>query len=70
MTNKLRYFIANWKMFGDLNSVNSLNKVINFKKKNKKAKNLDAKTFTTATSAFTIRIRNRKFALKFTFFPI
>ena len=40
MTNKLRYFIANWKMFGHLNSLNSLNKVINFKKKNKKAKNL------------------------------
>ena len=40
MTNKLRYFIANWKMFGHLNSVNSLDKVINFKKKNKKAKNL------------------------------
>ncbi len=40
MTNKLRYFVANWKMFGHLNSVNSLNKVINFKKKNKKAKNL------------------------------
>ena len=40
MTNKLRYFVANWKMFGHLNSVNSLNKVIKFKKKNKKAKNL------------------------------
>ncbi len=40
MTNKLRYFVANWKMFGHLNSVNSLNKVINFKKKNKKTKNL------------------------------
>ena len=40
MTNKLRYFVANWKMFGHLNSINSLNKVINFKKKNKKTKNL------------------------------
>ena len=40
MTNKLRYFVANWKMYGHLNSINSLNKVINFKKKNKKAKNL------------------------------
>ena len=40
MTNKLRYFVANWKMFGHLNTINSLNKVINFTKKNKKAKNL------------------------------
>ena len=40
MTNKYTYFIANWKMFGDLNSVNSLHKVVkflkNFKKKNLK----------------------------------
>ena len=40
MTNKLRYFVANWKMYGHLRSLNSLNKVINFRKKNKKAKNL------------------------------
>ena len=40
MTNKLRYFIANWKMYGHLNTLNSLNKVINFKKKNNQAKNL------------------------------
>ena len=40
MTNKLRYFIANWKMYGHLNNVKSLNKVIKFKKKNKKAKNI------------------------------
>ena len=39
MTNKLRYFIANWKMYGHLGTLNSLDKVINFKKKNKKAKN-------------------------------
>ena len=32
MTNKYIYFIANWKMFGDLKSLNSLNKVINFSK--------------------------------------
>jgi len=30
MTNKYMYFIANWKMFGGLNSLNSLNKVVNF----------------------------------------
>jgi triosephosphate isomerase len=32
------YFIANWKMFGGLNSLNSLNRVINFFKKFKKSK--------------------------------
>jgi triosephosphate isomerase (TIM) len=30
MTNKYMYFIANWKMFGGLNSLNSLHKVIKF----------------------------------------
>ena len=39
MTNKYMYFIANWKMFGDLKSLNSLNKVIKFLK-NLKKKNL------------------------------
>ena len=28
MTNKYKYFVANWKMFGDLKSVKSTNKVI------------------------------------------
>jgi triosephosphate isomerase len=32
MTNKYMYFIANWKMFGDLRSLNSLDKVIKFSK--------------------------------------
>ena len=41
MTNKYMYFIANWKMFGGLNTLNSLHKVIKFFKffkKNKKTK--------------------------------
>jgi len=38
MTNKYMYFIANWKMFGVLNSVNSLNNVIKFFKGFKKKK--------------------------------
>ena len=38
MTNKYMYFVANWKMFGDLSSLNSLNKVITFIKKIKKNK--------------------------------
>ncbi len=36
MTNKYMYFIANWKMYGGLNSLNSLHKVINFLRKFKK----------------------------------
>ena len=38
MTNKYMYFIANWKMFGDLKTLNSLDKVIKFTKTNKKNK--------------------------------
>ena len=40
MTNKYMYFIANWKMYGNLKSLKSLNKVIDFSKryKNKKFK--------------------------------
>jgi triosephosphate isomerase len=38
MTNKYMYFIANWKMFGGLNSLNSLHSVNNFFKKFKKNK--------------------------------
>ena len=36
MTNKYMYFIANWKMFGSLNSLNSLHKVVKFLKSFKK----------------------------------
>ena len=32
MTNKYMYFIANWKMFGNLRTLNSLDKVIKFTK--------------------------------------
>ena len=35
MTNKNMYFVANWKMFGDIKSLKSLNKVIEFSKSNK-----------------------------------
>jgi triosephosphate isomerase (TIM) len=38
MTNKYMYFVANWKMFGDLATLNTLNKVIAFTKKIKKKK--------------------------------
>ena len=36
MTNKYMYFVANWKMFGDLRTLNSLDKVIKFSKNNQK----------------------------------
>ena len=38
MTNKYMYFIANWKMFGDLTTLNKLTKVIKFVSKYKKKK--------------------------------
>ena len=36
MTNKLKYFIGNWKMFGDHNSLNIIHKIDNFNRKFKK----------------------------------
>ena len=38
MTNKYMFFIANWKMYGDLKTLNSLDKVIKFSNANKKNK--------------------------------
>jgi triosephosphate isomerase (TIM) len=38
MTNKYFYFVANWKMFGGLNTLNSLHKIIKFFKSFKKKK--------------------------------
>ena len=38
MTNKYIYFVANWKMFGNLRSLYSLNKVLSFTKKYKRNK--------------------------------
>ena len=40
MTNKYMYFIANWKMFGELKSINSLHKVVKFFKNFKKNKSI------------------------------
>ena len=40
MTNKYMYFIANWKMFGGLKSINSLHKVVKFFKNFKKNKSI------------------------------
>ncbi len=38
MTNKYLYFVANWKMYGDLKALNSLDKVIKFSKSIKEKK--------------------------------
>ena len=38
MTNKYKYFVANWKMFGDIKTLNSLNKVVKFSKLRKFSK--------------------------------
>ena len=38
MTNNYIYFVANWKMFGGIKSLNSLGKVIKFSKLSKKFK--------------------------------
>ncbi len=38
MTNKYMYFIANWKMFGDLRTLNSLDSVTKFSKNIKNTK--------------------------------
>ena len=38
MTNKYMYFIANWKMFGNLRTLNSLDSVIKFSKNKNKFK--------------------------------
>ena len=36
MTNKLKYFIGNWKMFGDFGSFKIINKINQFSYKSKK----------------------------------
>ena len=40
MTNKYMYFIANWKMFGGLNSLNTIDKVVKFFKIFKKNRSI------------------------------
>ena len=38
MTNKLKYFIGNWKMFGDFNSFKIISKINQYAKEHKNAK--------------------------------
>jgi triosephosphate isomerase len=58
MTNKYMYFIANWKMYGDLKSIKTLNKVIKFTKsyKNNKYKLVYCPPF-TLLSSFSNKLR-------------
>ncbi len=64
MTNKYMYFIANWKMFGDIKSLNSINNVIKFSKssKNKKFKLIYCPPYTLLNS-FYKKIQNSKIIL-------
>ena len=54
MTNEYMYFIANWKMFGNLKSINTLNKVIKFSKSKeiKKGRLIYCPPYTLITSFF------------------
>jgi len=54
MTNKYMYFVANWKMFGNLNSINTLDKVIKFSKSKeiKKGRLIYCPPYTLITSFF------------------
>ena len=55
MTNKYMYFVANWKMFGNLKSINTLDKVIKFSKSKeiKKGRLIYCPPYTLITSFFT-----------------
>ena len=59
MTNKYKYFVANWKMFGDLKTVNSINKVIKFSKSRKfnNAKIIYCPPYTLLNS-FVLKLKN------------
>ena len=61
MTIKYKYFVANWKMFGDLKTINSINKVIKFSKSRKfnKAKIIYCPPY-TLLSSFVQKLKNTK----------
>ena len=54
MTNKYMYFVANWKMFGNLKSINTLDKVIKFSKSKeiKKGRLIYCPPYTLITALF------------------
>ena len=59
MTNKYMYFVANWKMYGNLSSLNTLDKVIKFSKSKeiKKGRLIYCPPF-TLISSFSKKFRN------------
>jgi triosephosphate isomerase len=59
MTNKYMYFVANWKMYGSLSSLNTLNKVIKFSKSReiKKGRLIYCPPF-TLLSSFSKKFKN------------
>ena len=59
MTNKYMYFVANWKMYGNLSSLNTLDKVIKFSKSKeiKKARLIYCPPY-TLISSFSKKFRN------------
>ena len=64
MTNKYMYFIANWKMYGNSKSLNSIDKVIKFSKryKNKKFKLIYCPPY-TLLDLFSKKIKKTKIEL-------
>jgi triosephosphate isomerase len=64
MTNKYMYFVANWKMYGNLSSLNALNKVIKFSKsKEIKGGRLIYCPPYTLISSFSKKFRNCQIAI-------
>ena len=61
MTNKYKYFVANWKMFGDIKTLNSLNKVAKFSKSRrfKKSKIIYCPPY-TLLSSFVQKLKKTK----------
>ena len=61
MTNKYKYFVANWKMFGDIKTLNSLNKVAKLSKsrKFKKSKIIYCPPY-TLLSSFVQKLKKTK----------
>ena len=64
MTNKYKYFVANWKMFGDLKTINSINKVVKITKSRKfdKAKIVYCPPY-TLLNIFVNRLKKTKIAV-------
>ena len=62
MTNKLKYFIANWKMYGDLSSLKIVTSIDTFLLKNKKNFNIRVITCIPSTLIyhFSLKLKNSR----------